>query len=352
MNPNAVPIKSTTQHFLSVEDIDNDILILKDGSCALVIETTATNFGLLSEKEQDAAIYSYGALLNSLSFTIQILIRSKRKDVTSYLKLLEAQEAKITRPEIKAQISKYREFITHTVQLNNVLEKKFYIILPMSALELGVAKTMMTGLRRKQAGLPYPKEYILEKAHTNLHPKRDHVFRLLNRLGLKPHQLSNQELIRLLFSVYNRDSQGQALASSEEYQTVMVKPAARFQESVSLASKEEKQEEPQTADQKTTPPPTPTPVETQKAAAPQLEPSSVSEPSVSEESTFGQKSEPVKITPPREEANPKVDENLIKPDKKIQSKINQLVNESTTKPVQNNPTESKPIFEAEKGVKK
>ena len=225
---NNAPIKASTQEFLEIEDIQEGIVILKDGSAVLVMSTTAINFGLLSEKEQDASIYAYGALLNSLTFPVQILIRSKRKDITSYLNLLTEQEKKLANKTLKNQLRKYHEFIESTVSLNNVLEKQFYLIIPMSSLEIGVSSTVSSKLKRGRSGLPYPKEYIIEKAKTNLYPKRDHLFRLMSRLGLRSRQLTSQELVQLFFEIYNPDIQGQVLGIPSDYQTPLVKPAATF----------------------------------------------------------------------------------------------------------------------------
>lgn len=223
------PIKSSTQSFLEIDDIKDSIVILRDGSCVIILSTTAINFGLLSEKEQDAAIYAYGALLNSLTFPVQILICSKRKDISSYLRLLEEREKKTAKRVLKDQIRKYREFVESTIQINNVLEKKFYLVIPMSFLELGIGKTVGSKLK-KTGDLPFPKEYILEKAKTNLYPKRDHLFRLLNRLGLRSRQLNTHEIARLFFEIYNPDTQGQVVTNAEDYQTPLVKPAASFLE--------------------------------------------------------------------------------------------------------------------------
>ena len=78
-------IKASTQEHLDIYTIKDHLVFCKDGSVALVLQTTAINFGLLSDEEQDATIYSYAALINSLSFPIQILIRSQRKDVSEYI---------------------------------------------------------------------------------------------------------------------------------------------------------------------------------------------------------------------------------------------------------------------------
>ncbi len=76
-----VPIRSTTQIFTEIEDVDHDMVMFLDGSCAIIVATTAVNFGLLSQNEQEAIIYAYAGLLNSLSFTIQMIIRSQHKDI-------------------------------------------------------------------------------------------------------------------------------------------------------------------------------------------------------------------------------------------------------------------------------
>jgi len=219
-----VAIRASTQEHLEIEDIKDGIVLLKDGSSCLVLATTAINFGLLSEKEQEATIYAYAALLNSLNFTIQIVVRSARKDISSYLALLEEREAKEERKLIKDQIGKYRQFIQETVQKNNVLDKDFYIIIPMSAIELGVAKTFKKTVSR-QKSLPFDKGYILQQAKINLYPKRDHLLRQSSRLGLKSNQLESQELIRLFFNVYNPESSAQPMAESSQYKTPVVKAA-------------------------------------------------------------------------------------------------------------------------------
>lgn len=199
-----VPIRSSTQKFVEIEDIDRDIALFADGSCALVLATTAVNFGLLSEKEQEALIYAYAGLINSLSFPVELLIRSQHKDVTAYLHLLEEQEQKQKNPKLAHSIHSYRMFVATTVKEKDVLDKKFYLIIPFSSLELGASTKVLFG--SKKAGLPYPKDYVFERALTVLIPKRDHMLRLLHRLGLRAYQLNREQLVRLFFTIYNPGS--------------------------------------------------------------------------------------------------------------------------------------------------
>ena len=46
-------------------------------------------------------------------------------------------------------------------------------------------------------------DFILEKAKTQLFPKRDHVIRQLKRMGVVARQLTSEELISLFYNVYN-----------------------------------------------------------------------------------------------------------------------------------------------------
>ncbi len=45
-----VPIKASTQRFTEINDIVRDIVLFADGSCTLIVTTTAVNFGLLVRK--------------------------------------------------------------------------------------------------------------------------------------------------------------------------------------------------------------------------------------------------------------------------------------------------------------
>ena len=136
MPDNISPIRASTQQFTEVEDIAQDMALFTDGSCAMIISVAAVNFGLLSEKEQDAIIYAYAGLLNSLSFPIQVLIRTQHKDVTAYLKTLEDGEKNQKNPKLAANMHSYRLFVAATVKEKDVLDKKFYITIPFSYLEL------------------------------------------------------------------------------------------------------------------------------------------------------------------------------------------------------------------------
>ncbi len=179
-----------TKEFILIDKITDDVAILKDGSVVMVIQTSAVNFDLLSENEQLAIIGSFAALLNSLSFSIQILIRSKKLDISHYLNTLKEAERKQTNPLLQLMMQRYRAFVAAIIRDNEVLDKQFYVILAVSPIELGVVSSSN-----------YEKN--LPKAQNLLGPRRDHILKQLSRIGLKSTQLTNERLIRLFYDIYN-----------------------------------------------------------------------------------------------------------------------------------------------------
>ncbi len=206
------PIKSSTQNFIEIEEIKDDVIIMKDFSAAVVVEVSAVNFWLLSQEEQASMIYAYASLLNSLSFPIQILILSKKMDISSYLDYLDTMVTKQQSDLIKNRLLGYKDFIKTIIKKNTVLEKRFFFAVPFSPLELGVSGANTGGLR---------KEYVISRAKTSLYPKRDNLLRLLSKIGLKGSVLQKQELTELFYNLYNPSSTGRRLAPVESYTDVV-----------------------------------------------------------------------------------------------------------------------------------
>ena len=206
-------IKSSTPEHLDIYTIKDHLIYLKDGGVALVLKTTAINFNLLSEEEQDATIYAYAGLLNSLSFYIQILIRSQRKNISDYLDLIDSRIQATASQKVKEQLLSYRQFVKSLVKENRVLEKKFYIIVPFSPLELGVTSSTFNPFAKFPQKPPFDLDYIGEKASMALYPRRDHIIRQFSRLGLRAQQLTTPELVNLFYNIYNQSNAATATSA-------------------------------------------------------------------------------------------------------------------------------------------
>lgn len=197
-----VALTGKTQDFVPVADITNDLAVYKDGGAAIIMESTSLNFGLLSEKEQEAVIAAYAAMINSLTFSIQIVVLTQKKDISSYINFLDEQAKKITQPLLSDLMQDYRNFITESVKKKNVLGKRFFVVIYLSPLELGVGKSV-AAITKRGGPLPFSESYIIKKAKTVLYPRRDHLIRQAGRLGIKFKQLTTPELINLFYSIYN-----------------------------------------------------------------------------------------------------------------------------------------------------
>lgn len=218
-------ISSTTQEFLDVYDIVNDMVLLKDGTASIILQVGTMNFSLLAEQEQDAIIFTYGSLLNSLNYPIQISIQSQTKDVTKYLRLLDEQVQKASSDRKAVLIKQYRNFVAALIKERNVLEKHFYITVPAGPAEMGLI-TPSSVLPGKAAFdiTTIEKSIILEKAANILEPRRDHLSAQFNRLGLYTRQLNTQEIIQNFYINYNPEAaEGQEISNNENYTTPLVR---------------------------------------------------------------------------------------------------------------------------------
>src|SRR5258708_2816896 len=198
-------IKSSTQSFTGIKEIIGDIAVFSRGNACLIFEVTATNFTLLSPQEQDAKIAAFSALLNSLSFPIQISIRSKKLDISNYLKLLDEEVTKNPNQKLSLQIQKYRNFVAELVKVNTILDKKFYIVIPFTHLENPQASS----------------HNFKGAARAALHSKASSLNSQLARLNLRSKILQNEELANLFYDVYNEEgSEGMATRGGSVADTV------------------------------------------------------------------------------------------------------------------------------------
>lgn len=197
----AQKIHATTQKFTEIVDFIDNIVLLDGGSACTIIEITASNFALLSRREQDMRIFAYAGLLNSLSFPIQILIRNKRMDITNYIKELDEIIESTKNPQLKSYIKYYRTFVHEMVTVNVVLNKAFYIVIPYSSLETGVtgaSQTIQKGQKTKSQN-----EIFADNAKKSLQSKCDSVLGQLQKFAMSARVLEREDLIKLFYDIYN-----------------------------------------------------------------------------------------------------------------------------------------------------
>lgn len=204
---------NSTQKFIEIVDVIEDVVILSGGNACVVLEVLATNFELLSKEEQDARIFSYSNLLNSLSFYVQIFIRSKKLDISSYVNSLDFEAKKTQNKLLAKNISLYKDFVADLVKVNTILEKKFYIIIPYSSLEKGA-------MGAAQATGKSQMENFFEEAKAVLYSKAENILNQLQRTGLKAQRLEREKIIRLFYDMFN-DGQLNALHNLDTHPPIV-----------------------------------------------------------------------------------------------------------------------------------
>lgn len=197
----AQKIQASTQKFTEIIDFVGSTVILAGGNACLIVEINASNFSLLSRREQDIRIYSYAGLLNSLSFPIQILIRNKRMDISTYLEDLDGVINSTKNEQLANYIKYYRAFVQEMVTVNVVLNKAFYVVIPYSSLEAGAA-----GIAQTQQNSQSQVEAFAQIARKSLEIKATTIMGHLQKFSVSAKVLEREDLIKLFYELYNEDS--------------------------------------------------------------------------------------------------------------------------------------------------
>jgi hypothetical protein len=195
---------SPTQQYLDIAEVKEDTIILKNGALRAVLEVSSINFDLKSTSEQEAIISQYQNFLNSVDFPLQILITSRKLNISEYLDFITTKE-KLQRSELmRMQIAEYKNFIAQLVSLSSIMSKSFYMVIPFAPME-----NTESGFFKNISNMINPQRNILEKKETfetyktQLYQRVDNAIAGLSGIGLKIVPLKTEELIELLFNSYN-----------------------------------------------------------------------------------------------------------------------------------------------------
>lgn len=192
----------SAQKYLDISEIKDGVVLMKNGSMKAVLMVSSINFALKSIEEQDAIIYQYQNFLNSLDFSVQIVINSRQLNLDNYLQVLKDQEKKQMNELLRMQTASYIEYIQGLVKMANIVSKTFYVVVPFSVSESkgGVLSTLKSGGDSLKL---VSDRSTFEKYKDQLFQRVDHVIENLSGTGLRMTMLSTQELIELYYNLYN-----------------------------------------------------------------------------------------------------------------------------------------------------
>jgi len=187
-----------SQQFMPVEQIREGVMIMKDKSLKGILLVSSLNFALKSEDEQMAIIYQFQNFLNSLDFSCQIIVNSRKVNITGYIDKIKDLENKQKNELLKIQTAEYRAFIEEIVANGSIMSKSFYVVVPYFP---------MTELPNISGGSKDSKTALTEKKFQNgkyqLWQRMEYVSLGIRRCGLKSATLGSEELIELLWGLHH-----------------------------------------------------------------------------------------------------------------------------------------------------
>lgn len=198
------PSKSSTQQFVPIQEVRDGIIMLKDGGMRAMLLCSSLNFSLKSDDERNAILFQFQDFLNSLDFSIQVVIQSRKLDIRPYIALLEEQEKKQTIDLMKIQTREYIEFVRNFAETTNIMTKNFIIVVPYSPAIIESGKnsplgSIMGGGKSKSAA----KEADFEENRTQLEQRVAVVEQGLVRTGIRVARLGTEEVIELFYKAFN-----------------------------------------------------------------------------------------------------------------------------------------------------
>ncbi|MFZ2681568.1 MAG: TraC family protein [Patescibacteria group bacterium] len=195
-----------TQRYLDIAEIREDVVIMKDGTLRAVLLVSSINFALKSEDEQQATVQGYMQFLNSLEHPIQVVIQSRKMNIDGYMAQLKQQEDTIANELLKTQIRDYMSFVSELVELGEIMQKQFFVVVPYDPSETNEKRKSF--LTRLQSA--FSPARLLKLNTKQFKDRRDSLIQRvanvaggLQSMGLQTAVLDTQSLIELYYTCYN-----------------------------------------------------------------------------------------------------------------------------------------------------
>jgi type IV secretory pathway VirB4 component len=203
----ATASNKTTQEFVPIREVRDSVVTLKDGAMRGILMASSLNFALKSQDEQNAIILQFQNFLNSLDFSVQIFIQSKRLDIRPYIALLEDRYKEQGSELMKIQTREYIEFIKTFTENVHIMTKSFFVVVPYEPPTLQGGKDVVgkffgkSGNANKEAAANKAGQF--EENRTQLEQRMGVVEQGLVRCGVRVVQLGTEEIIELFYKMFN-----------------------------------------------------------------------------------------------------------------------------------------------------
>ena len=197
-----MPDAKSTQSFVPVEEVRNGVIILKQDGYRGILMCSAMNFALKSEDEQWAIIGGFQNFLNTLDFSVEIVVHSRKMDIRPYLALLEGQLEKQETELMRLQLREYINFIRNFMDSSDIMTKMFYVVVPYTP-AIANAVVQNVPFLKKQGGGAAPVADNFDEHRAQLEQRMGLVAAGLQGAGIRAVPLGTEEIIELMYRSFN-----------------------------------------------------------------------------------------------------------------------------------------------------
>lgn len=207
------PLNKPTQEFVPIQEIRDGVIIMRDGSMRVILLASSVNFALKSQDEQNAITFQFQNFLNSLDFSLQIFLESRRLDIRPYLALLAERQKQQVSDLMRIQIKEYANFIKSFTENVEIMTKNFFIVVPYVPLRLDLSKDggLLGGTKKKTLD----KSEGFEEARIQLDQRTSVVTGGLSRCGIRTAVLGTEEVVEVFYKLFNPGDMDKPIAITQ-----------------------------------------------------------------------------------------------------------------------------------------
>ncbi|MEK7175462.1 MAG: hypothetical protein AAB693_01510 [Patescibacteria group bacterium] len=200
-----------TQDFIPIKEIRDGIVILKDGGLRAIVMANSVNLSLRSDDEQRATLSQFQSFLNTLDFSVQISIQSRRLNIKPYLLLLEGRMKVQNEPLLKLQTREYIDFVRNFTDSVSIMTKNFFLIVPYTQTNFTPSLSIFGKFfsRKSSEEVNLAEKLNFEEKKSQLEQRVGVIQQGLSRCGVKSEQLGTKEVVELFYKTFNPGEVGE-----------------------------------------------------------------------------------------------------------------------------------------------
>ena len=201
--------QTTAQDFIEIKDIRDGIIVMEDGKMCMLLLASTVNFALKSTDEQRAILGQFQSFLNTLEFSVQMYVQSRRLDIRPYLAQLQEQEQHQHNDLMRIQLREYMEFVRTFTDEAEIMTKNFFVVIPYTPITKDIGSNLKKVFGRDNVSVSLDESRFAEY-RTQIEQRVSIVRQGLASIGIKTADLGTEELTELFYHIFNPHEQTDA----------------------------------------------------------------------------------------------------------------------------------------------